>query len=146
MNKIIVWFSSKLRSLNCTKHKILGIDVGHNVFISWSAKIDTVYRGSITLGDGSFISNGAKIMAHDHAVYNIHGRENDNGRGKVVIGKNVVVGINAIILRNTVIGENAIIAAGAVVTKDVPPNTIVAGNPGRIINTFIPVKKIQANQ
>jgi len=49
----------------------------------------------------------------------------------VKIGNNVWIGMNAIVLKGVTIGDNSIIAAGAVVTKDVPPNTVVAGNPAR---------------
>jgi acetyltransferase-like isoleucine patch superfamily enzyme len=49
----------------------------------------------------------------------------------VKIGNSVWIGMNAIVLKGVTIGDNAIIAAGAVVTKDVPPNTVVAGNPAR---------------
>ena len=51
---------------------------------------------------------------------------------EVVIGDNVWIGSNALILRAS-IGSNSIVAAGSVVTKDVPPNTLVAGNPARLI-------------
>ncbi len=51
----------------------------------------------------------------------------------VIIGDNVWIGMNAIILKGVTIGDNSIIAAGAVVTKDVPPNTVVAGNPARFV-------------
>ena len=52
--------------------------------------------------------------------------------GKVIIGENAFVGANSIILP-IVVGKNAIVGAGSVVTKDVPENTIVAGNPTRNI-------------
>jgi len=139
LNGLKVWLSRRMRALNVWRHRLLGVVVGKNVFISWGAKIDTAYKGSVVLHDGAFISNGAKIMAHDHAIYNMKERQDDDGRGTVVIGKNVVVGINAIILRNVNIGENAIVAAGAVVTRDVPVNTVVAGVPGKIIKTFTPM-------
>lgn len=51
----------------------------------------------------------------------------------IVVGDNVWIGANATILPGVTIGENAIVAAGAVVTKNVPANTIVGGNPARII-------------
>jgi len=49
------------------------------------------------------------------------------------VKKGASIGSNATIVCGVTIGENALIGAGAVVTKDVPPNTIVAGNPGRIL-------------
>ena len=54
--------------------------------------------------------------------------------GKVVIGNNVFIGADAIILPNTKIGNNVIVGAGTVVTKDIPDNSVVVGNPGRVIN------------
>jgi len=47
----------------------------------------------------------------------------------VVIGRNVWIGVRSIIMRGLTIGDNSIVAAGSVVTKSVPPNTLVAGNP-----------------
>lgn len=52
------------------------------------------------------------------------------------IKKGVRIGVNATILPGVVIGENSLIAAGAVVTKDIPPNSVVAGNPGRVTKTI----------
>lgn len=53
--------------------------------------------------------------------------------GKVNIGNNCFIGWGAIILPNTTIGDNCIIGAGSVITKSVPKNSIVAGNPAKII-------------
>jgi acetyltransferase-like isoleucine patch superfamily enzyme len=53
----------------------------------------------------------------------------------IVIGENVWVGINSRINKGVTIGDNAIVAANAVVTKDVPANSVVAGNPGKIVKT-----------
>ncbi len=50
----------------------------------------------------------------------------------VIISDNVWIGMNAIILKGVTIGENSVVAAGAVVTKSVPPNVVVAGNPAVI--------------
>jgi acetyltransferase-like isoleucine patch superfamily enzyme len=51
----------------------------------------------------------------------------------VIIKDNAWIGMNAVILKGVTIGENSIVAAGAVVTKDVPPNVVVAGNPAVIV-------------
>jgi acetyltransferase-like isoleucine patch superfamily enzyme len=54
----------------------------------------------------------------------------------VKICDNVWIGMNAIILKGVTVGENSVVAAGAVVTKSVPPNTVVAGNPAVAVKTF----------
>ncbi|PYK38052.1 MAG: acyltransferase [Verrucomicrobia bacterium] len=54
----------------------------------------------------------------------------------VRIADNVWVGMNAVILKGVTIGENSIVAAGSVVTKSIPPNTVVAGNPAVIVKEF----------
>ena len=55
---------------------------------------------------------------------------------ETIVKKGASVGSNATILCGITIGENALVGAGAVVTKDVPPNSVVAGNPARIIKTI----------
>jgi acetyltransferase-like isoleucine patch superfamily enzyme len=55
---------------------------------------------------------------------------------RTVVKKGASVGSGATILSNTVIGENAIVGAGSVVTRDVPPNAIVVGNPARFVRTI----------
>jgi acetyltransferase-like isoleucine patch superfamily enzyme len=54
----------------------------------------------------------------------------------VKIGNNVWIGMHAIILKGVTIGENSVVAAGAVVVKSVPPNCVVAGNPGVVVKNF----------
>ena len=55
---------------------------------------------------------------------------------RTVVKKGASIGSGATILSNISIGENAIVGAGSVVTKDVPPNTIVAGNPARVLRSI----------
>jgi len=54
----------------------------------------------------------------------------------VKIGNNVWIGMHAIILKGVTIGENSVVAAGAVVTKSVPANAVVAGNPAVVVKSF----------
>ena len=54
----------------------------------------------------------------------------------VIIEDNVWVGLATVIIKGVTIGSNSVVAAGAVVTRDVPPNCVVGGNPARIIKTF----------
>lgn len=67
--------------------------------------------------------------------------------GIVEIGNNVFIGADSIVLCNTRIGDNVIIGAGSVVTKDVPSNSVYAGNPAKLVCTFEEYqKKHRANQ
>jgi acetyltransferase-like isoleucine patch superfamily enzyme len=54
----------------------------------------------------------------------------------VVIGRNVWIAAGAIIIGGVTVGENSVVAAGAVVTRDVPANTLVGGNPARVIRSI----------
>jgi acetyltransferase-like isoleucine patch superfamily enzyme len=54
----------------------------------------------------------------------------------IVIERNVWIGASAIILGGVTVGENSVVAAGAVVTRDVPPNTLAAGNPARVLRSI----------
>jgi galactoside O-acetyltransferase len=62
-------------------------------------------------------------------------------RKPVKIEDKVWIGFNSIILKGVTVGEGAIVGAGSVVTKDVPPYTIVAGNPARIIRELTPEER-----
>ncbi len=80
------------------------------------------------------VSVGHDVIIGDYATF---------GPGCVVggfsrIGEGAFIGINATILPKVTIGSNSVVGGGAVVTKNVPDNTIVAGNPARIIKTDIP--------
>lgn len=103
----------------------------------------------IELGDDVVISWGVTIVDHNSHAIDWEMRKDDvldwaNGIkhwehvkiAPVKLCSRSWIGFNATILKGVTIGEGAIVAAGAVVTKDVPPYTIVAGNPARVIRTL----------
>ena len=100
------------------------IFIGDNVIISWGCYIVDHNSHAISFEKRSVdVSNwGRGIKDWDHVL-----------KKPIVINNKAWIGFNAIILKGVTIGEGAIIGAGSVVTKDVPPYTIVAGNPARII-------------
>lgn len=105
------------------------ITLGENIFINACCKFQD--QGGITIGDGCLFGHSVTIATLNHEF-------NPEKRASIMpnpvkIGKNVWIGSNSTILPGVEIGDGAIIGAGSIVTKNVPKNTIVAGNPARII-------------
>lgn len=128
--RLIHYVGNLIRFAYLTKLRILGVKIGKNTMISLGAKID-VHRGKVNIGDNCLITSGVKILSHDGASRMIN--IDDFGNGEVVIGNNIFIGVNAIILKGVHIGDNSVIGSGTIVTKDVPPQSLVVGNPGKII-------------
>jgi acetyltransferase-like isoleucine patch superfamily enzyme len=95
-----------------------GVDIEDNVFIGHGVTFINDSYPRATSSDGSLQT------------------EKDWHVEKTVVKRGASIGSGATILSNLVIGENAIVGAGSVVTHDVPPNTIVAGNPAKILRSI----------
>jgi acetyltransferase-like isoleucine patch superfamily enzyme len=105
--------------------------VGDRVFFNNGVFISCVHE--ITIGDDVAIANDAYITDSDS-----HGVEGRKVReAPVRIGNGAWIGARALILPGITIGSRALVAAGAVVTRDVPDDTLVGGNPARVIRELI---------
>lgn len=103
------------------------VSLGKNVFINHSLTL--MSAGSVTVDEGAMIGPNVKIYTDNHDFQNRMVL-----RCKPVhILKNAWIGGGAIILPGITIGENAVVGSGAVVTHDVEADTVVAGNPARVI-------------
>ena len=109
--------------------------IGKNVTINKGATI--LSPGKVVIEDNVLIGPEVKIATVDHDLYDRH---NLFHFGQVTIKENAWICIGAIICPGVTIGRNAVIAAGAVVTKDVPDNVVVGGNPARIIKKINPTQ------
>lgn len=109
------------------------IEIGDNVSIGQDVIID--FTGQLKIGKNVTISEGAKIYTHNHDIND----GMDIRKSKILIEDLIIedyvwIGSNAIILPFVKrIGRGAIIGSGSVVTKEVPPMTVVAGNPAQIV-------------
>jgi acetyltransferase-like isoleucine patch superfamily enzyme len=115
------------------------VEIQKNATVGKRCKISShsfVCEG-VTIEDNVFIGHGVMFIndLYPRATTTAGGlqTEADWRVERTVVKKGASIGSGATILANTCIGENAIVGAGAVVTKDVPANTIVAGNPAKVL-------------
>lgn len=91
----------------------------------------------IRIGNHCTITPGVAFINHDGGTWIFTDEDPSLQKfGTIDIRDNCFIGLNSIIMGNIVIGPNSIVAAGSVVTKDVPPGTIVGGNPAKVISTI----------
>jgi acetyltransferase-like isoleucine patch superfamily enzyme len=112
----------------------LKICVGQHVFINQNC---TIYDlAEINIGDNVMIGPNVSIISAGHSLS--PSRRYDGVQGKpIVIENNVWIAAGVTIIGGVTVGENSVIAAGSVVTHDVPSNTLVGGNPAKIIRSII---------
>ena len=113
-----------------TKYRRMGVQIGDHSYLGSNVSIDYSHYWLISIGENVKIGPNTLILAHDTSTKTVLGYTRI---GTVIIKDNVFIGSKSIILPNVVLGENSIVGAGSVVTKNVPANTVVAGNPARII-------------
>lgn len=107
-----------------------GMRIGDNVGLV-NVTLDTLYPFLIEIGSDCLITH-ATILAHDASPV-VFGPSSRVGRVKIL--DHCFIGAGAVVLPGVKIGPRAIVGANAVVSRDVPENSIVAGNPARVIGT-----------
>jgi acetyltransferase-like isoleucine patch superfamily enzyme len=126
------------------------VEIQKNAKVGNRCKISshTFICEGVTIEDNVFVGHGVTFIndPYPHAT-NDDGElqtENDWKVEPTVVKKGASIGSGATILSNLVIGERAMVGAGSVVTKDVPPNAIVAGSPARVLRYLPPVMAVAA--
>lgn len=110
--------------------KIWDMDLDPTCTFSLSARFDKTYPRGMHVGAETLIAFDVALLSHDmtRGLY-LHTR----------IGRRCFIGARSVILPGITIGDESVVAAGSVVTKDVPPRSIVAGNPAQVIRSDIKV-------
>jgi acetyltransferase-like isoleucine patch superfamily enzyme len=123
------------KASNNVKIKFLrkqGMKIGENCLINTVAFSTEPYL--IEIGNHVAIANGTEIITHDGAIWCFREEmQNADVFGRIKIGNNVFIGNNCTILPNTVIGNNSVIGAGSVVRGKFPDNSVIFGNPAKIV-------------
>jgi len=112
-----------------------GVDtrIGRNVFVNQNC---TFYDlGGLDIGDDVMIGPNVSLITSGHPIEPSKRRASVVAK-PIVIERNVWIAAGATIIGGVTIGENSVVAAGSVVTKDVAANTLVGGNPARVIRSI----------
>ena len=108
------------------------MDIDPTAEFSLSATFDRTFPKGVHVGAHSYVAFDARILTHDmtRGLY-LHTRA----------GQNCFIGGRSLILPGVEIGDHCVVGAGSVVTKSVPPRTLVAGNPARVLQSDIEVTR-----
>jgi acetyltransferase-like isoleucine patch superfamily enzyme len=104
--------------------RFYGMDIAKSSIVSFGAILDKSNPKGVKIGKYSVVTSGVILLTHDYCR---------KKRCTTKVGNNVFIGVNSIIMPGVNISDNVIVGAGSVVTKDIPSNCIVAGNPAKII-------------
>ena len=115
------------------------IIIGNNCFIGHQTSFGI--GKNIVIGNDCYIAGGVRIFDNDGHPLNAEDRKQHlpprrEDVREIRIGNNVWIGGHATILKGVTIGDRSVVGACAVVTKEVPPDVVVAGNPARIVKTL----------
>ena len=139
--RIRLFIATIFRKIRVFKLRLKGYDIPYSAIIEGSVVLDKLNPNGIHIGANTLVAGGSVILSHDHC------KRVGNNQPFLIdtfIGKNCFIAVGAIILPGVKIGDEVIVGAGAIVTKDVPSNTVVAGNPARIIRENIKMNDFAA--
>jgi len=122
---------SVIESFACINNAVGDVIIGNYTRIG----LHNTIIGPVTIGHHVNLAQGITVTALNHKFENPDIRIDEQGISTkpVIIGNDIWVGTNAVILPGVTIGDHSVIAAGAIVTKDVPPHSLVAGVPAKVI-------------
>ena len=125
------------RGVILTLHRWRGVKMGQDVFIDPTSIIETAFPENITIGNDVRITAGCVIMSHIKAPHYLR----ETGLVPVVLKPVVLedhcfIGVNSVIMPGVTVGKASVVTSGSVVVTNVPPYTMVQGNPAKVIKHF----------
>jgi acetyltransferase-like isoleucine patch superfamily enzyme len=108
------------------------LEIGNNVFINYGSSL--LAASHVKIGDDSLI--GTHVMIMDCDFHRVEDKAWDPSGEPIILEERVWVGNRSIIQKGVRIGHDSVVSAGSVVTRDVPPKTVVAGVPARVVSKF----------
>jgi len=127
----LLWLRAWLIRLRRPIFRLLhGVDIPPSASVSFSMRARSTRHGPVTIGDETLVAFNTLLLGHDPAT----GQE-----APVAIGRRCFIGGGSVVMPGVTVGDGSIVGAGSVVIADVPPRSIAAGNPARVLRTGIEV-------
>ena len=125
------WFIRLLESFACINNAVGDVMIGDHTRIG----LHNTIIGPVLIGNHVNLAQGITVTALNHNFEDSEKRIDEQGvsTSTVIIEDDIWIGANAVILPGVTIGHHSVVAAGAIVTKDVPPHSLVAGVPAKVI-------------
>ena len=122
---------SVIESFACINNAVGDVIIGNHTRIG----LHNTIIGPVKIGNNVNLAQGITVTALNHNFSDSNKRIDEQGvsTSPVIIEDDVWIGANAVVLPGVTIGNHCVVAAGAVVTKDVPPHSLVAGVPAKVI-------------
>ncbi len=138
------WFLTNLvrwapRFAILTLHRQRGVKIGRGCFVDPSAILETAHPGNIIIGDDVRIAANVVVMTHIKPPLYLRQKQIMSSVVKpVVFEDHCFIGVSAVVMPGVRVGKAAVVVSGAVVVGDVPPYSMVAGNPAKVVKRFTP--------
>jgi acetyltransferase-like isoleucine patch superfamily enzyme len=108
------------------------LEIGENVFVNYGASL--VASAHVKIGNDCLI--GSHVMVMDCDFHRVEDKSFDTTGEPIIIEDRVWLGNKSMVLKGVRVGHDSVVAAGAIVTHDVPPRTLVAGVPAKVVRRF----------
>lgn len=133
-NKFVIGPNSIIEDFATINNGVGDVTIGHNTGIG----IGNVIIGPVTVGDYVMLAQNIVVsgLNHGYQDINVPPRLQKVITKEIRIEDNVWIGANSVITAGVTIGKHAVIGAGSVVTKDIPPYSVAAGNPAKVLKQY----------